>query len=224
MSATGGVSPGSANWLVEKLNREHIAAAANAHARGRLLDVGCGQRPHSDLLEAHAESYTSLEYDRQRYAAAPPDVWGCVQDLPFESATFDTVFSAQVLEHVPEPGQMFGEMSRVLKPGGHLILTAPHIWGIHEEPHDYFRFTQYGLVHLAQRAGLEPLSVQPMAGYWVTAGVRFCYYLQQFEKIGLAFLLRPVYALVQILAWMLDRVHCIESDAWNFLVVARKKG
>ena len=74
-------------------------------------------------------------------------------DLPFGDRSFETVFSSQVLEHVPEPWRMVEDMARVLKPGGHLILTAPHIWGLHEVPHDYFRFTSYGLQHLARRAG-----------------------------------------------------------------------
>jgi len=114
------------------------------------------------------------------------------------------------------------EIARVLRPGGCLILTAPHIWGIHEEPRDYFRFTGYGLAHLARRAGLEPLSVRPMAGYWVTTGARFCHYLQQFAKVGPTFAVRPLYAAVQILALVFDRLHRVESDAWNFIMVARK--
>ncbi len=217
-------SPFSVNWLVHKLNREHIAAALRAHAGGSLLDVGCGRRPYGALLDAHARSCTGLESDRRRYASAPPDVWASAVKLPCRDASFDTVFSSQVLEHVPEPAEMMAEMSRVLKPGGRLILTAPHIWGIHEEPHDYFRFTQYGLAHLTRKAGLEALSVRPMAGYWVTAGARLCYYLQRFEKVGAAFVLRPLYALIQLLAWGLDRLHRVEGDTWNFILVARKPG
>jgi len=127
-----------------------------------------------------------------------------------------------VLEHVPEPAQLLGEAGRVLRNGGHLVLTAPHIWGVHEEPHDYYRFTGFGLAHLARRAGLEPVEVRPLAGYWVTAGARFCYYLQHFERGPLALLVRPLYAGVQLAAWLLDRLHRVEGDAWNFLLVARK--
>ena len=220
--STAGISPFSVNWLVNKLNREHIAVAARAHVRGRLLDLGCGQRPFEDMLLEHAGSYVGLEYDRQRYRLTPPDIWASALDLPFRDASFDAVLASQVLEHVPEPAQLFQEVSRILKPGGHLILTAPHIWGIHEVPHDYFRFTSYGLEYLARKVALEPLCVCPMAGYWVTAGARFCYYLRQFEKIGLAFAMRPFYALVQVVVWGLDRLHRVDSDAWNFALVARK--
>ena len=142
--------------------------------------------------------------------------------MPFHSDIFDTVAASQVLEHVPEPGLMMGEMARVLAPGGRLIVTAPHIWGIHEEPADYYRFTGYGLTHLARSAGLEVLEVRALAGYWVTAGARFCYYLQRFDRWGLGLLVRPLYAIVQLVALGLDRLHRVEGDTWNFLLVAEK--
>ena len=110
----------------------------------------------------------------------------------------------------------------MLKPGGHLLLSAPHIWGLHEIPHDYFRFTCYGLQHLAERAGLEVLEVRPMAGYWVTAGARFCYYLRRFQRRLFGPLMGPVYALIQCTAWALDRLHRVDSDTWNYLLVARR--
>ena len=215
-------SPFAVNWLVLRINRRQVAGAAARHARGRLLDVGCGTRPYARELAAHTTRCIGLERDRERYAAGRPEVWGSGLALPFGGGSFDTVFAAQVLEHVSEPAQMVAEIARVLRPGGCLILTAPHIWGVHEEPDDYFRFTGYGLAHLARRAGLEPLYARPMAGYWVTAGARFCYYLQQFEKVGLGLLMRPLYALVQLTALLLDRLHRVESDAWNFILVAQK--
>lgn len=212
----------SVNWLVLRLHREHLARAIGAHAAGRLLDVGCGRQPYVSLLKEQVRQYIGIEVDRQRYVATPPQVWGSGLCLPFRDRSFETVLCAQVLEHVPEPARMLEEISRVLRPGGHLILTAPHIWGIHEEPHDYFRFTGYGLAYLARRAGMEAVRVQPLAGYWVTAGARLCYYLQHFEKPGLGLLVRLFYALVQSAAWGLDRLHRVESDAWNFLLVARR--
>lgn len=217
-----GLSPFSVNWLVLRLHRQAVAAAATEFARGRLLDVGCGRRPLADELGRHADRCLGVEVDRRRYADAPPDLWGSGLELPFRDGTFDTVFSSQVLEHVPEPGRMISEMARVLRPTGHLIVTAPHMWGVHEEPEDYFRFTGYGLAWLARRAGLEPVLVRPLAGYWVTAGARLCHYLRQFEKVGLKPLLGPVYLLVQVVALALDRLHRVESDAWCFLLVARR--
>ena len=207
-----------ANWLGERINRAYVQEAAGRYGRGRVLDAGCGRRPYAEFYS----DYTGLEFDRTRYADAPADVWGSGMELPFRDKAFATVFSSQVLEHVPEPWRMVAEMARVLEPGGHLILTAPHIWGLHEVPQDYFRFTCYGLEHLARRAGLQPIEVRPMAGYWVTAGVRFCYYLRYFERGPLKPVVRVMFALIQLMAWGLDRLHRVESDAWNYLLVARR--
>ena len=212
------MGPFAANWLVERINRAYVQEAAGRYGRGRVLDAGCGRRPYAEFFS----DYTGLEFDRVRYADAPADVWGSGMELPFRDKAFATVFSSQVLEHVPEPWRMVAEMARVLEPGGHLILTAPHIWGLHEAPHDYFRFTCYGLEHLARRVGLQPVEVRPMAGYWVTAGVRFCYYLRRFERGPLKPVVRATFALIQLLAWGLDRLHRVESDAWNYLLVARR--
>lgn len=215
-------SPFSVNWLVNRLCRQHLHRSVVDFARGRLLDVGCGRKPYLDLQQKQASSCLGIEYDRSRYRDTPPDLWGSSIELPFCDECFETVFCAQVLEHVSEPAAMFREIGRVLRPNGHLILSAPHIWGIHEEPNDYFRFTNFGLTHLAGKAGLNTVKVEAMAGYWVTAGTRFCYYLQQFEKIGMKPVLLPLYAMVQLLAWAFDRIHRVESDCWNFLLVARK--
>jgi ubiquinone/menaquinone biosynthesis C-methylase UbiE len=215
-------SPFSASWLVLRLCRQWVTRALADYASGRLLDVGCGAQPYRTEQAEHAARCLGLEADRSRYVETPPTVWGSALDLPFGERTFDTVFSSQVLEHVPEPARMLREMARVLRPGGCLIVTAPHIWGLHEEPHDYFRFTRFGLAHLARGAGTEPVCVQAMAGYWVTAGARFCQYLHRAEPRRLGLLLRPVYAVVQVLALILDRLHRVESDTWNYLMVARK--
>lgn len=210
------------NWLVLRLNRQWLAHALRGHAGGRLLDVGCGTQPYCSLEAAHCSTRIGLESDRVRYRASPPAVWGSALRLPFREGSFDTVVSSQVLEHVPEPGLMMAEMARVLRPGGSLIVTAPHIWGVHEEPEDYFRFTSYGLRYLARKAGLVPLWTRAMAGYWVTVGARFCYYLQRFERHHMSLLVRPVYAAVQLVTWGLDSLHRVESDAWNHILVARK--
>jgi len=220
-----GTSVFSPSWLVNRIHGQAVRAAVESHGRGRVLDVGCGRQPYRDLLAARATGVVAVESDPARYADGPsPDTWASGLELPFRSDSFDTVVAFQVLEHVPEPGRMMAEMARVMTSSGRLVLTAPHIWGIHEEPADFYRFTGYGLAHLARGAGLEVLEVRALAGYWVTAGSRFCYYLQHFDRCGLSLLVRPLYALIQIAALGLDRLHRVEGDTWNFLLVAGAPG
>lgn len=233
-------TPFSVNWLVNRIHGQHVVRAIHACVKGRVLDVGCGRRPFAQELAAHSDLSVGVEVDPQRYGrqsasaegmiacsgneepGALPDVWGSGLQLPFGDESFDTVVSFQVLEHVPQPARMLSEIRRVLRPGGALVLTAPHIWGIHEEPHDYYRFTPYGLRYLSETVGLRVRSVAPLAGFWVTMGARMTQYLAQFDKIYLHPINRPLMAVVQLSCLLLDRVHRVDSDAWNHLLVAQR--
>jgi len=86
--------------------------------------------------------------------------------LPFASGSFDAVLCTQVLEHVAEPQLVLREVCRVLKPGGRLFLSAPQSWHQHQKPHDYYRYTSFGLRYLLERAGLQVQSMRNMGGYF----------------------------------------------------------
>jgi SAM-dependent methyltransferase len=94
------------------------------------------------------------------------DVISQLENLPFASQMFDSVICTQVLEHVKEPQLVLNEIARALKEGGMICLTAPQGWGIHQPPHDYFRFTHFGLSYLLQKAGFAEISITPSCGYF----------------------------------------------------------
>ncbi len=74
-----------------------------------------------------------------------------ILNLPFEDESFGWVLSDQVLEHVAgNPLQAIDECHRVLKPGGIAVHTTCHIYPIHGEPNDFWRFTPHGLKLLHQ--------------------------------------------------------------------------
>jgi SAM-dependent methyltransferase len=77
---------------------------------------------------------------------------------------FDAVLCFEVLEHLASPDRALAAIADVLRPGGKLLVTVPHLSRLHEEPHDYFRYTGYGLRALTERAGLEVLEITPYAG------------------------------------------------------------
>jgi SAM-dependent methyltransferase len=76
----------------------------------------------------------------------------------------------QVLEHTPNPAELVKEMARVLADDGRLILSAPFQFRLHEEPHDYFRYSPHGLRALCNDAGLEIVDVHPMGSLWSVIG------------------------------------------------------
>lgn len=143
-----------------------IEAALPRYCRGRVLDAGAGRGVYRDLLQKHANDYVGMDLA----ASVATTVLGDARRLPFAAASFDTVFCSQVLEHVPEPALALAEFRRVLRPGGYLILTVPHISWLHNEPHDYFRFTVHGLRFLSERAGFAEAEVVPAGGLFSLAG------------------------------------------------------
>ena len=154
------------------------------------------------------------------------DVYASGLALPFGAQTFDTVVCSEVLEHVPDPACLLAEVTRVLRPGGHLLLTTPQTWGLHEEPHDYFRYTRYGLDVLARRAGLEPVRIAPTTGFWATWAARTSDFLFLRHAYGRGIVLEGLFGLVvaAIQCWglALDRIYGGAGDTLDNLLVARR--
>lgn len=177
--ASGSSSPLDPDWLLQRALHEDIAWALTTHARGRLLDVGCGGRPYEAWLPGGVR-YFGL--DTSASVASRPDAWGTATELPFEDGPFDTILCTQVIEHLAEPAAALQEMARVLGHGGRLILTAPQAWFLHEEPFDFYRYTRFGLEHLCRKAGLEPVDVRSQGGFWAMAGIFLAVHLGSYAR------------------------------------------
>lgn len=187
---------------------------ARRYARGRFLDLGCGNQPYRALFEPLVDCYLGLDHDP---AGSRPDVVGAASAVPIRGASIDTVLATQVLEHVPEPSRVLEEASRVLASGGHLILTAPQYWRLHEEPHDYFRFTRFGLEHLVRASGLEMIEIREQGGVWTVVGLAFANALQRRRRWR-----RLIPITNSLFAW-LDRVWRDQGDTANYFLVARRR-
>jgi SAM-dependent methyltransferase len=108
---------------------------------------------------------------------------------------------------VREPATVLREIARTLRRGGSLLLVVPQDWEVHQSPHDYFRFTRYGLRYLLSNAGFTDIEIQPAGGFFRLLGRRLLNGLQFFPPILLlpaALVLVPP-ALVLPLFDFLDR-------------------
>ncbi len=139
---------------------EFVAEAARSLPAGaRVADVGAGDAPYRELF-AHTR-YITVDWEGSEHIAAPAsDVVSSADALPVEDSSFDALLLTQVLEHVPDPAAVLSELWRVLAPGGRLFLTAPLAWELHEQPHDYYRYTSFGLEYLVAAAGFEDVEVR----------------------------------------------------------------
>jgi SAM-dependent methyltransferase len=124
---------------------------------GDVLDVGCGRKPYRHWTRA--AKYVGIDIDTPvtRMLAAA-DVLYDGKTIPFRDASFDAVICSQVLEHVFWPDSFLGELNRVLRPGGRLVITVPFVWDEHEQPWDFARYSSFGLRSILETAGFEIVS------------------------------------------------------------------
>jgi SAM-dependent methyltransferase len=137
-----------------------------ARLSGRVLDLGCGNQPYRPYLP-QVHQYVGLDYPPTQASmevVVQPEVFGNARDLPFADASFDGVLCSQVLEHVDRPEDVISELGRVLKPGGTGLISVPFFYNLHMEPHDYFRFTPYGIKGMLERNGLLVREIRSQGG------------------------------------------------------------
>ena len=96
---------------------------------GRLLDAGCGRYLKFSKEFARTAEVVGIDLESTLETAntsSPFGVRGDLSRLPFPEGHFDLVISRYVIEHLEDPGQVFREFRRVLKPGGKVILATPN--------------------------------------------------------------------------------------------------
>lgn len=155
--------------------------------RGLVLDAGSGRGAWKEVIEAAGGTRESVDIAPK---ADEQVTWVAdLTDMPqVPSGRYDTIVCHQVLEHVPSPPRAVAEMYRVLKPGGTLVVSVPHLSRQHELPHDYFRFTPAGLKRLLIDSGFAVEQVEVHGGL-----LTFVHHQLSTVLLGLAAVSRPTY-------------------------------
>lgn len=137
-----------------------------------VLDAGAGLQPYRRLFD-HVQ-YEAADFEKvDKEYAQSTYVCDLCRNIPVPDGRFDYIIFNQVMEHLPEPKEALRELCRVLKPGGKLLYTGPLFYEEHEQPFDFFRYTQFGLNHLFSSAGFEIERLEWMEGYFGTVGYQF---------------------------------------------------
>lgn len=142
-----------------------------------LLDAGAGEQQYRKYC-GH------LKYTSQDFAAYDPkklneglqmDAWNygqldIVSDItaiPRPDASFDAVLCTEVLEHVPDAVAALKELTRLIKPGGKLILTAPFSSMTHFAPYHFSTgFNRFYYEHHLSAMGMEIEEMSPNGNYF----------------------------------------------------------
>lgn len=132
----------------------------------RVLDAGAGEGRYAPEFRQHRYIGVDLGVGDAKWNYRRLDAVADLTALPFASSCFDAALNVVTLEHLKEPAAALREISRTLRPGAPFLLVAPHEWEVHQAPHDYFRYTRYGLAHLLEGAGFDDIEIVAAGGYF----------------------------------------------------------
>lgn len=139
--------------------------ALRLHACGDLLDLGCGDVPLYGAYADLVRDVTCIDWEQTAHGSQHVDLAVDLNGrLPLKDGQFDTILSSDVLEHIWNHTTLWAEKARVLRSGGKLILGTPFLYWLHEDPHDYLRWTKYGLQRACEDAGLRVLELAATGG------------------------------------------------------------
>ncbi len=209
------------NWLVLRRRRE-IFRKWLAQIDGRdleVLDVGGRIQPYRPLLEGRLCRYLAVDL---RWTPLV-NIVARGEQIPLASAQFDVVICTQVLEYIPEPGEVIAEIHRVLRPGGCLLLSVPAVFP-RDSDQDIWRFLPESLRRLLRSFHDVEVVAEgsSVAGFFRTVSVCLVMFTRPafFGKV-LRFTLIPA---LNITAASLESLFAGSNDqfAANFSAFAKK--
>ncbi|MCD4724157.1 MAG: class I SAM-dependent methyltransferase [Bacteroidales bacterium] len=156
---------GISSRLATDLIAEYYDRNLKKYAKGKLLDLGCGKVPLYGVYREYIDDNTCIDWEGSVTGNEYLDMYADLNSpLDLSDNTYDTILLSDVLEHIKEPKILWGEMARVLKDDGILIINVPFYYWLHAHPHDYYRYTKYALLAFAEESGFEVIELVPIGG------------------------------------------------------------
>lgn len=204
-----------------EIERAVTAFAAALPPGARVLDAGAGEGQYAAHFAGHRYTGVDLGVGDAAWNYRGLHAIANLNHLPFGDGVFDAVLNIVTLEHLREPHAAMREMGRVIKPGGRLLLVAPHQWEVHQAPHDYFRYTLHGLEWLVEQAGLRTERMEAAGGLFRMLARRLLAALQFFPSftrlLAAPFFIGPA----MVLPW-LDPLDRQRAFTLGYVCIARK--
>lgn len=145
-------------WYVARADLLQTVMQPHVGDASRVLDVGSADGPSVGWLRERGHR---IALDLDPRGLAPGDVCGSVTDLPFADEAFDLVGAFDVVEHCEDEAGALGEILRVLRPGGRLLMSVPAYewaWTHHDDlNHHQRRYTRSRAVAALEAAGFDVL-------------------------------------------------------------------
>ena len=110
----------------------------------KVLEIGSGRQDLGENAYSLARLFTEADFVQSDVNPAFGHRVVDVTDMSIEEE-FDVILCMYVLEHVFDVPTAVESMRRALRPGGRLVIAVPHIYPYHDEPIDFWRFTEHSL-------------------------------------------------------------------------------
>ena len=137
------------------------------------------------------------------------DIVGDAHNLPFKENEFDIIIANNVIEHFYNPAKATSEMKRVLKKGGLVYYTIPFLYPIHEAPHDYVRFTRFGIEKIFENFNIT--TTYSRGGFFSTTALYIYKMTHVLDSVKLGVLFRAIITPILWLWVQLDRLDTSEA-------------
>lgn len=218
------------DWVIQNLSELPVGAS--------ILDAGAGElkfKPYCNHLDYTAQDFA--QYDGQGDEAALQtgtwnndklDIISDITQIPVKGSSFDAVLCTEVLEHVPDAVAALNELSRILKPGGTLLITAPFASLTHFAPYHFCGYNRFWYEYHLTRLGFD-IELLQHNGSWfhfVSQELRrsrfiSAKYSSKFVGLITRASVIPVIWLMSILAHFDRGSH--EALCFNYMIRATKK-
>ena len=153
------------SWYIADLQTVAYVPLIQEHITGHVLDCGCGPVPYHELYGAKVTRSTCIDWSTDPEEAKLLDqVVDINGPLPYPDGSFDSVLCSDVVAHVKRPWELIKEFSRVLAPGGRVVITTPFIYWLAQHPYEYYHPSRFGLEEMSRSAGLEVIHLEAYGG------------------------------------------------------------
>lgn len=200
---------GTKNWLIKKILDDEVSRCIKKYAFGVMLDIGCGLKPYMNFSQKFVSSYIGLDHWDSPHGTQQVDVISNAYQIPLPSNSIDTILCTEVLEHLEEPSVAIQEAYRLLRKNGVAIYTVPFSWPIHEGPRDFYRYSEYGLRYLFEKAGFKVEEIRALDGLLVKLVQPACYALWGLRKGGvfnpLWWVIPPLTSILQVSSFYFNK-------------------
>lgn len=187
--------------------------------------------PHGSLIINVASGIKTIRSDViniDLYPLLGIHIAADAEELPFKNDSCDGVICESSLEHFKDPTRAVQEMHRVLKSGGLVYISVPFIYGFHDSPNDYYRWTKEGLRELLRNFEEKELDIYGGPAFALTSILRewlaivFSFNSEfAYQILSLVFLV--LLAPFNFLDYIFSRVKPAKNIASSFYFIGVKK-